>query len=233
MSQTRPWQTRRNPSVLHSEGRKPLQCPQSLVDCVGVLQNRARTGAVMTSAAFRPGADLQTAQINLRRRRVTGLTCLITQLTLSARALPESGIAKVFNGGRNCEGLAAPWAGDGDTPLRPELIRAAASRGARRWRCDVLLSELKPFSRQSSRSISHWRSLSRIYTYRRDPEMIYPNSFVAIRQRRSLQISAWARKHLRPCRHRLSSRLTNLSEMTSVGGDEPCMGRGRGKVTPH
>jgi aspartate/methionine/tyrosine aminotransferase len=50
---------------------------------------------------------------------------LIAQLTPSARALPESGIVKVFNYGRTREGLVAMWAGEGDTPT-PELIRSAA-----------------------------------------------------------------------------------------------------------
>jgi aspartate/methionine/tyrosine aminotransferase len=50
---------------------------------------------------------------------------LIAQLTPSARALPESGIVRVFNYGRTREGLVALWAGEGDTPT-PELIRSAA-----------------------------------------------------------------------------------------------------------
>ena len=56
---------------------------------------------------------------------------LIAALAPSARALPESGIVKVFNYGRNREGLIAMWAGEGDTPT-PELIRAAANSGAGR-----------------------------------------------------------------------------------------------------
>jgi aspartate/methionine/tyrosine aminotransferase len=50
---------------------------------------------------------------------------LIAALSASARALPESGIMKVFNHGRNREGLIALWAGEGNMPT-PELIRAAA-----------------------------------------------------------------------------------------------------------
>jgi aspartate/methionine/tyrosine aminotransferase len=50
---------------------------------------------------------------------------LITELTPSARNLPESGIVKVFNYGRNREGLIALWAGEGDTPTA-DPIRAAA-----------------------------------------------------------------------------------------------------------
>jgi len=48
----------------------------------------------------------------------------ITHLAPSARAVPESGIVKVFNYGRTREGLIALWAGEGDTPT-PELIRSA------------------------------------------------------------------------------------------------------------
>ncbi len=50
---------------------------------------------------------------------------LITALAPSARAMPESGIVKLFNYGRTREGLIALWAGEGDTPT-PELIRAGA-----------------------------------------------------------------------------------------------------------
>jgi aspartate/methionine/tyrosine aminotransferase len=50
---------------------------------------------------------------------------LISQLTPSARSLPESGIVKVFNYGRTREGLIALWAGEGDTPTA-EPIRAGA-----------------------------------------------------------------------------------------------------------
>jgi aspartate/methionine/tyrosine aminotransferase len=50
---------------------------------------------------------------------------LMTQISPSARAVPESGIVKVFNYGRTREGLIGLWAGEGDTPT-PELIRAAA-----------------------------------------------------------------------------------------------------------
>ena len=50
---------------------------------------------------------------------------LITALTASARAAPESGIVRVFNHGRLRDGLIALWAGEGDTPT-PELIRAGA-----------------------------------------------------------------------------------------------------------
>jgi aspartate/methionine/tyrosine aminotransferase len=53
---------------------------------------------------------------------------LISALTPSARALPESGIVKVFNYGRNREGLIGLWAGEGDMPT-PELIRAGAVQG--------------------------------------------------------------------------------------------------------
>ncbi len=49
-------------------------------------------------------------------------------LTTSARALPESGIVKVFNYGRTRPGLIPLWAGEGDTPT-PELISAAAVQG--------------------------------------------------------------------------------------------------------
>jgi aspartate/methionine/tyrosine aminotransferase len=51
---------------------------------------------------------------------------LIAALAPSARAIPESGIVKVFNYGRNREGLVPMWAGEGDTPT-PELIRAATT----------------------------------------------------------------------------------------------------------
>jgi aspartate/methionine/tyrosine aminotransferase len=54
------------------------------------------------------------------------MTDLIDDLTPSARALPESGIVKVMNYGRTCEGLIALWAGEGDTPT-PERIYAAAN----------------------------------------------------------------------------------------------------------
>jgi aspartate/methionine/tyrosine aminotransferase len=50
---------------------------------------------------------------------------LIAQISSSARAVPESGIVKVFNYGRTREGLIGLWAGEGDTPT-PELIREAA-----------------------------------------------------------------------------------------------------------
>jgi len=50
---------------------------------------------------------------------------MIAALAPSARAMPESGIVKLFNYGRHREGLIALWAGEGDTPT-PELIRAAA-----------------------------------------------------------------------------------------------------------
>ena len=53
---------------------------------------------------------------------------LISALTPAARAVPESGIVKVFNYGRNREGLVALWAGEGDTPTA-EHIRAAAMEG--------------------------------------------------------------------------------------------------------
>jgi aspartate/methionine/tyrosine aminotransferase len=53
---------------------------------------------------------------------------LISQLTPSARALPESGIVKVFNHGRNREGLIPLWAGEGDMPT-PEPICSAAKAG--------------------------------------------------------------------------------------------------------
>lgn len=50
---------------------------------------------------------------------------LIAALAPSARAIPESGIVKVFNYGLNREGLVPMWAGEGDTPT-PDLIRSAA-----------------------------------------------------------------------------------------------------------
>ena len=50
---------------------------------------------------------------------------LISALSASARAVPESGIVKVFNYGRTREGLIALWAGEGDTPTSP-LICAPA-----------------------------------------------------------------------------------------------------------
>jgi aspartate/methionine/tyrosine aminotransferase len=53
---------------------------------------------------------------------------LITALAPSARAMPESGIVKLFNYGRSREGLIGLWAGEGDTPT-PELIRAGAIAG--------------------------------------------------------------------------------------------------------
>ncbi|WP_088344608.1 MULTISPECIES: pyridoxal phosphate-dependent aminotransferase [Rhodomicrobium] len=51
---------------------------------------------------------------------------LISQLAASARTIPESGIVKLFNYGRNRDGLIALWAGEGETPTS-EPIRAAAS----------------------------------------------------------------------------------------------------------
>jgi aspartate/methionine/tyrosine aminotransferase len=50
---------------------------------------------------------------------------LISALSPSARAVPESGIVKVFNYGRLREGLIALWAGEGDTPT-PGMICAPA-----------------------------------------------------------------------------------------------------------
>ncbi len=52
---------------------------------------------------------------------------LITDLTPSARGLPESGIVKVFNYGRTREGLIALWAGEGDTPTSEPICRAASA----------------------------------------------------------------------------------------------------------
>ena len=45
----------------------------------------------------------------------------------SAAALPESGIVKVFNRGRNKPGLIPMWAGEGDLPT-PAFIADAASK---------------------------------------------------------------------------------------------------------
>jgi len=52
---------------------------------------------------------------------------LASQLTQSAQSLPESGIMKVFNYGRNREGLIPLWAGEGDVPT-PAFIGDAANR---------------------------------------------------------------------------------------------------------
>jgi aspartate/methionine/tyrosine aminotransferase len=54
------------------------------------------------------------------------MSSLIAQLAAPARALPESGIVKLFNYGRTRPGLIGLWAGEGDLPT-PEPIRAAAS----------------------------------------------------------------------------------------------------------
>ncbi len=51
---------------------------------------------------------------------------LIDELAPSAGSLPESGIVRVFNYGRNREGLVPLWAGEGDMPTSA-LIGAAAS----------------------------------------------------------------------------------------------------------
>jgi aspartate/methionine/tyrosine aminotransferase len=45
----------------------------------------------------------------------------------TARALPESGIVKVFNHGRGKEGLIPLWAGEGDLPT-PAFISDAAHK---------------------------------------------------------------------------------------------------------
>jgi aspartate/methionine/tyrosine aminotransferase len=50
---------------------------------------------------------------------------IIADLTASARALPESGIVKVFNYGRVRPGIIGLWAGEGDLAT-PPLIGAAA-----------------------------------------------------------------------------------------------------------
>jgi aspartate/methionine/tyrosine aminotransferase len=52
---------------------------------------------------------------------------LITALRPSAAGLPESGIVKVFNKGRNKPGLIPLWAGEGDLPT-PAFIAEAASK---------------------------------------------------------------------------------------------------------
>jgi aspartate/methionine/tyrosine aminotransferase len=51
---------------------------------------------------------------------------LNAQLAPSAQSLPESGILKVFNYGRNREGLIPLWAGEGDVTT-PPFIGAAAN----------------------------------------------------------------------------------------------------------
>jgi aspartate/methionine/tyrosine aminotransferase len=51
---------------------------------------------------------------------------LLAHLASPARALPESGIVKLFNYGRTREGLIGLWAGEGDMPT-PALIGDAAS----------------------------------------------------------------------------------------------------------
>ena len=51
---------------------------------------------------------------------------ILTHLRASARALPESGIVRVFNHGRNKPGLIPLWAGEGDLPT-PRFITDAAS----------------------------------------------------------------------------------------------------------
>jgi aspartate/methionine/tyrosine aminotransferase len=52
---------------------------------------------------------------------------LVSMLRPSARALPESGIVKVFNHGRTKQGLIPLWAGEGDLPT-PAFICDAAAR---------------------------------------------------------------------------------------------------------
>lgn len=54
------------------------------------------------------------------------MSALYEDLTLSAKAAPESGIVKVFNYGRTRQGLIPLWAGEGDTPT-PALIHGAAT----------------------------------------------------------------------------------------------------------
>ncbi len=53
------------------------------------------------------------------------MAALIEALTPSAQSLPESGIVKVFNHGRNRPGLIPLWAGEGDTPTPAVIHRAA------------------------------------------------------------------------------------------------------------
>jgi len=50
---------------------------------------------------------------------------VLGSLRTSAQNLPESGIMRVFNYGRNCEGLIPLWAGEGDTPTPPVIYEAA------------------------------------------------------------------------------------------------------------
>jgi aspartate/methionine/tyrosine aminotransferase len=52
---------------------------------------------------------------------------LINALKPTARSLPESGILRVFNHGRNKDGLIPLWAGEGDLPT-PAFIADATSR---------------------------------------------------------------------------------------------------------
>jgi aspartate/methionine/tyrosine aminotransferase len=54
------------------------------------------------------------------------MTDLLAHLAAPPRALPESGIVKLFNYGRTREGLIGLWAGEGDMPT-PALISNAAS----------------------------------------------------------------------------------------------------------
>ncbi|MEO1694519.1 MAG: pyridoxal phosphate-dependent aminotransferase [Pseudomonadota bacterium] len=58
------------------------------------------------------------------------MTNLAVDLTPSARALPESGIVKVFNYGRTREGLIPLWAGEGDAST-PAFICDAAVESLR------------------------------------------------------------------------------------------------------
>ncbi len=52
---------------------------------------------------------------------------VMSSLRPTARALPESGISKVFNHGRYKEGLIPLWAGEGDLPT-PQFISDAAAK---------------------------------------------------------------------------------------------------------
>ena len=52
---------------------------------------------------------------------------LTSALRPTARTLPESGIVKVFNHGRNKQGMIPMWAGEGDSPT-PQFICEAAAK---------------------------------------------------------------------------------------------------------